>query len=134
MIKRLVLGSGHADELKRFATDSLPFESCALLAGNTDGTDVIVRKVIFAENVEKSETRFSIEPNELLKVYKEAEDAGLEIVGIFHSHPAPARPSSTDAKYMEINPIPWLIMSTTENNIMAFIYDKTIQNLELVIQ
>jgi len=133
MIKRLVLSSKHANELKRFAIDSLPLESCALLLGKIDEDKAIVSRVIFAKNADKSQTTFSIEPNELLDAYKEAENSGLDIVGIFHSHPAPARPSATDTKYMEINPVAWLIMSTTENELMAFLYDSTIRKLELVV-
>ncbi len=133
MIKRLVLSSKHIDELKRFAIDSLPLESCALLLGKIDEDKAIVSRVIFAKNADKSQTTFSIEPNELLEAYKEAENSGFDIVGIFHSHPAPARPSATDTKYMEINPVAWLIMSTTENELMVFLYDNTIRKLELVV-
>lgn len=133
MIKKLVLSSKHIDELKKFAIDSLPLESCALLLGKIDGDKAIVSRVIFTKNADKSQTTFSIEPNELLEAYKEAENYGLDIVGIFHSHPAPARPSATDTKYMEINPVAWLIMSTTNHELMVFLYDDTIHQLELVV-
>ena len=133
MIKRLILSSKHRDELKRFAIDALPLESCALLAGSIDGDDVIVSRIIFTKNYDRSRTTFSIEPTELLEAYKEAENHGFDIVGVFHSHPAPARPSATDAKYMEINPVPWLIMSTTDNELEAFLYDNTINKLVLVV-
>lgn len=106
MIKRLILSSKHRDELKRFAIDALPLESCALLAGSIDGDDVLVSRIIFTKNYDRSRTTFSIEPTELLEAYKEAENYGFDIVGVFHSHPAPARPSATDAKYMELNPVP----------------------------
>ncbi|MBI5133390.1 MAG: M67 family metallopeptidase [Thaumarchaeota archaeon] len=133
MIKRLILSSKHRDGLKRFAIDSLPLESCALLAGSIDGDDVIVSRIIFTKNYDRSRTTFSIEPTELLESYKEAENHGFDIVGVFHSHPAPAKPSATDTKYMEINPVPWLIMSTTDNELEAFLYDNTINKLDLVV-
>ena len=47
----------------------------------------------------------------------------MEITAIFHSHPAKASPSSTDIKYMQINPVAWVIYSTTENEIRAFVYE-----------
>ncbi|MFQ5940817.1 MAG: Mov34/MPN/PAD-1 family protein [Nitrososphaerales archaeon] len=133
MIRRLVLSHKHADELRRFANDTLPQESCALLLGKIEGDDTIVSRVIFTKNADKSTTTFSIEPNELLEAYKEAENSRLDIVGVFHSHPAPAKPSATDAKYMETNTVPWLIMSTTSNELMAFLYENTIRKLELVV-
>jgi proteasome lid subunit RPN8/RPN11 len=133
MIRRLVLGSEHIEELKKFAVDSLPLESCALMLGKINDDNAIVSKVIFTKNADKSKTTFSIDPNELLNAYKEAESSGLDIVGIFHSHPAPAKPSALDAKYMELNPIPWLIMSTLNNELMAFLYDNAILRLELAV-
>jgi len=133
MIRRLVLSSKHIEELKKFAIDSLPLESCALMLGKINDDNAIVSKVVFTKNADKSKTTFSIDPNELLNVYKEAESSGLDIVGIFHSHPAPAKPSALDAKYMELNPIPWLIMSTLNNELMAFLYDNAILRLELAV-
>jgi proteasome lid subunit RPN8/RPN11 len=133
MIRRLVLSSKHIEELKKFAMDSLPLESCALMLGKINDDNAIVSKVVFTKNADKSKTTFSIDPNELLNAYKEAESSGLDIVGIFHSHPAPAKPSALDAKYMELNPIPWLIMSTVNNELMAFLYDNAILRLELAV-
>jgi proteasome lid subunit RPN8/RPN11 len=133
MIRRLVLSSKHIEELKKFAMDSLPLESCALMLGKINDDNAIVSKVVFTKNADKSKNTFSIDPNELLNAYKEAESSGLDIVGIFHSHPAPAKPSALDAKYMELNPIPWLIMSTVNNELMAFLYDNAILRLELAV-
>jgi len=133
MTQRLVLSSKHVGELKKLAVDSLPLEACALLAGRIKNDDFVVSEVIVAKNADRSQVTFSIEPNELLDAYKRAESMGLDIVAIFHSHPAPAKPSSIDAKYMEINPIPWLIMSTTNNDMKAFLFDGTIQELEVTV-
>lgn len=133
MTQRLVLSARHVDELKKIAADSLPLESCALLAGKISSNDVVVSEVIAAKNADRSQVSFSIDPSELLEAYKKAESLGLEIVAIFHSHPAPARPSSTDVKYMEINPIPWLILSTTDKELGAFVYDNDIRKLDLIV-
>ena len=133
MIQRLVLNAKHVSDLRKLAIDSLPLESCALLAGKISNDDVMVSEVIIANNADKSQVSFSIEPKELLDAYSKAESMGLEIVAIFHSHPAPAKPSSTDVKYMEINPIPWLILSTTNNELAAFLYDGKIHTLEFVV-
>jgi len=133
MTQRLVLSSRHVSELKKLATDSLPLESCALLAGRISNEDVLVDEVITTKNADRSHVTFSIEPSELLGAYNKAESMGLDIVAIFHSHPAPAKPSSTDAKYMEINPIPWLIISTSNKEMKAFIFDGAIHELEIIV-
>ena len=134
MVQRLVLSSKRVNELRKLATDSLPLESCALLAGRIGNDDIDVTEVIVTKNADSSQVRFSIEPNELLDAYSKAENMGLDIVAIFHSHPAPAKPSSTDEKYMEMNPIPWLIISTTNNDMKAFIFDGKIRELEVVVK
>lgn len=130
--RRLVLSSRHIGELKKLATDSLPQESCALLAGRMDNDhDFIVSEVIVTSNADRSQARFSIEAGELVDAYRKAESRGLDIVGIFHSHPAPAKPSGTDTKYMEINPVPWLILSTTDGGMGAFLLEGDLQELEI---
>jgi proteasome lid subunit RPN8/RPN11 len=131
MIRRLVLASRHVTQLKKHASNSLPLESCALLVGRVDGEEAIVKEVIITANVDRSKVTFSIDPNELLKAYKKAEDLGLDIVGIFHSHPASAKPSGTDEKFMEINPVPWLIMSTLNNEMRAYLLDRSVKELEI---
>lgn len=134
MIDRVVIGADHIKQLERHATDSLPLESCALLLGKIKQNEIIVEKVLLSQNADRSTATFSIAPDELFKAYKEAEKLGLEVVAIFHSHPAPPRPSSTDARYMQINQIPWIIMSTTEKNRMnAFMHEQDIRQLDLSI-
>lgn len=130
--RRLVVSSEHIGKLRKLAVDSLPLESCALLAGSIRDSDFLVSEVIVAKNADGSSVTFSIEPSELFDAYKKAERLGLDIVGIFHSHPAPATPSGNDAKFMELNPVPWLIMSTTNNEMRAFLLDESMQELEIV--
>jgi proteasome lid subunit RPN8/RPN11 len=76
-----------------------------------------------ARNIDESPVTFSIEPTELIYAYNLAESKGMDVIAIFHSHPAKAWPSSTDMKFMEINPVIWVIYSTTENQLKAFVYD-----------
>ena len=55
---------------------------------------------------------FSIAPDQLLGAYRAAERRGLEVIGIFHSHPASgAAPSDTDMRFMRTNPVVWVIYS-----------------------
>jgi proteasome lid subunit RPN8/RPN11 len=61
------------------------------------------------ENVARSSATFAIDPEEQFRIITEAESQGLVQVGIYHSHPAPPKPSKWDLKYMEFNPVVWII-------------------------
>ena len=113
------LTSAQVSQLKGLAKDALPNESCALLLGVNDE----VVEILPMRNIDESPVSFNIEPAELLNAYDLAERKGMQVIAIFHSHPAKPSPSSTDIKFMEINPVIWLIYSTTENQLKAFVYD-----------
>jgi proteasome lid subunit RPN8/RPN11 len=121
-MKTITLTPLQIEELIKIAKDALPNECCAFLLGqhNEDGKVAIILRM---RNIDESPVSFSIDPAELLNAYTLAETKGMEITAIFHSHPAKASPSSTDIKYMQINPVAWVIYSTTENEIRAFVYE-----------
>lgn len=70
-----------------------PNEACGILAGN--GQDVT--KAYEMVNADKSPESFLMDAKEQLKVMKEIRVAGLEMLGIYHSHVASAAyPSARD--------------------------------------
>lgn len=70
-----------------------PLESCGLLAGKNDR----VENVILIRNQAQSPVRFVMDPYEQLEAFDRIESKGLELLGIFHSHPAgPETASATD--------------------------------------
>lgn len=113
------LTAGQITRLTRLAKDALPNESCAFLLGVKDK----VVKILPMRNIDESPVTFSIEPAELLHAYAHAESERMQVIAIFHSHPSKPSPSSTDIKFMEINPVVWVIYSTTESQLKAFVYD-----------
>ncbi len=113
------LTSGQIEELVNIAKDVLPDESCALLLGEKNA----VVEILPMRNVDESPITFSMEPTELLHAYNLAESKGMQVIAIFHSHPTKPFPSRTDRKFMQINPVVWLIYSTTESSLKAFVYD-----------
>jgi proteasome lid subunit RPN8/RPN11 len=118
-MKAIFLTAAQFTKLVEVAKDALPHESCAFLLGHNDR----VAKILPMRNIDESPVTFSIEPTELIYAYNLAESKGMDVIAIFHSHPAKAWPSSTDMKFMEINPVIWVIYSTTENQLKAFVYD-----------
>ncbi len=111
----ITLTAGQVERLASIAKGALPNESCAFLLGK-DGR---VTEILPMRNVDESQVSFSIEPQEVLYAYDFAESKKLQVVGIFHSHPARPAPSGTDREFMEINPVVWLIYSTTEHRFKA---------------
>jgi proteasome lid subunit RPN8/RPN11 len=70
-----------------------PLEACGLLVGLNSK----VESVIEVTNQAQSTVRFMMDPIEQLKAFEWIEDNGLDLVGIFHSHPAgPETVSPTD--------------------------------------
>jgi proteasome lid subunit RPN8/RPN11 len=71
----------------------MPEEGCGLLAGR----DGLVTLALHVENAEHSPVRYRMEPRAQLEGLLSIEAQGLDLLGIYHSHPAgPAVPSATD--------------------------------------
>ena len=71
----------------------VPLEACGLLAGKEER----VENVILVRNQAQSPTRFVMEPYEQLRAFAWIDSNGLDLLGIFHSHPAgPEIASATD--------------------------------------
>lgn len=81
------------ERMRAHAQACLPLEACGLLAGTSN----VVREVVPVTNQLQSPVRFRMDPMEQLGAFDWMETRGLELLGIFHSHPAGSdRPSETD--------------------------------------
>ena len=73
---------------------ALPNEGCGLLLGHPDGT---VLDVVASPNVADSARLYEIDSRVLLQAYRRADDEGVNVLGVFHSHThSEAYPSPTD--------------------------------------
>lgn len=91
------------EEAKRRCTPSV--ECPALLFGRGDE----VEGWAWAENISASPYSFLLRTEEVYAEIKSAEEKGLGLVAIFHTHPGRPRPSPTDVKYMGLWPVAWII-------------------------
>jgi proteasome lid subunit RPN8/RPN11 len=99
-VQQLNLDRSHWDAMRTHVESCAPFEACGLLAGQGDR----VREVVFIANQLQSPTAFRMAPAEQVRAFRRMDDEGMELVGIFHSHPAPPgtfpavneEPSATD--------------------------------------
>lgn len=99
-------------EMREHVLSCLPEEACGLLGGRIDGAKAAVKVVIPVENVLHSPVRFRMDPREQLRAFNRLDDLGLELVGIFHSHPTgPNAPSATDLAEFYYPGVAFLIWS-----------------------
>jgi len=117
----LQLTRQHVDLLKHETNKVHPVEACALLFGTCFQNTLTLQQIVIAQNRLQSAVKFEIDPTTVVEALTKAEQAGLDFIGLFHSHPAPAVPSTTDLKFMKLwRDILWLIMSSTEDKLAAY--------------
>jgi proteasome lid subunit RPN8/RPN11 len=86
--------SAHA-EMVALAYDCYPEEACGLLVGHAAGNRVV--RFVACENVTHSGKVYSIAPKAMLRAERDAEDDGLDVIGVMHSHThTEPYPSPTD--------------------------------------
>jgi len=72
-----------------------PHEACGILGGREGRVD----KVYCMKNARPGTTTYELDPEEQFRAMKDIREAGLSMVGMFHSHPGGhAYPSSVDVE------------------------------------
>ena len=113
--------------LTEHAENEKPNESCAILYGDIKNENSIVKEIWLTENIEKSSVEFTLSPEQTLEMHEKEKEIGLQIIGIFHSHPnSQASPSSTDKRFMENNPYVWIIYSGVNKDFKAYFLESDI--------
>jgi proteasome lid subunit RPN8/RPN11 len=85
--------------LDAIARTGYPHEVCGLLLGRDGPTGTTIERITEAANLagDRRADRYVLDPDAFVLADREARDAGLDIVGVWHTHPDhPARPSLTD--------------------------------------
>ncbi|MCC7360844.1 MAG: M67 family metallopeptidase [Anaerolineales bacterium] len=92
-VTRLTLTQAQRAQMIAHVRQQAPEEACGILAGQAGR----VHSVHPVENIRHSPVAYEMDPMQQLQVMEALEAAGLDIVGIFHSHPAgPPAASPTD--------------------------------------
>ena len=119
-MQKITLLKSQKKILLRHAENTEPNESCAILFGEKN----IVSEVYLTKNIENSPVNFTISSEQLIEAYGKAEEKKMEVIGIFHSHPnSEAYPSNTDKKFMQSNPVVWIIYSGINKNFRAYLLE-----------
>ena len=127
-LQKITLSESDKKVLSEHSENQKPNEACAILFGK----DSQVLDLFLTENIDESPVNFTISNDQLIEAYKMAEEKHLDVVGIFHSHPnSGAFPSNTDMKFMQSNPVVWIIYSGVNKNFRAFILESTIVEISM---
>lgn len=96
------------DEMIEHARSEAPAECCGLLTGR-EGT---VTRCFRLRNELASPVAYQADARDLFTAFREMRAIGLELVAIYHSHPAsPARPSRVDLAENYYGDVPRIIVS-----------------------
>src|SRR5262245_34338494 len=94
------------DRMVAHARSAYPDECCGAMLGTIDSDTKTVKIAVELDNAYQGEkrSRYELRPEDLLKADRAARQQGMDLIGIFHSHPdADAYFSATDLK----NSCPW---------------------------
>jgi proteasome lid subunit RPN8/RPN11 len=92
----LSLRRGQRDAIVATCVRALPLEGCGLLLGTSEG---VVADVIVSRNLADSAKLYEIDSRVMLQAHRRADDEGLSVIGVFHSHThTEAFPSPTDVE------------------------------------
>lgn len=90
---QLLITHDQLETMRKHVEACAPLEACGLLAGK----DESVSEVYSISNEARSPVRYRMDPIGQLHAFNQMEADGLELLGIFHSHPSgPESPSATD--------------------------------------
>jgi proteasome lid subunit RPN8/RPN11 len=108
----LDLYPGHWAEMETDARAREPEEACGLVAGIGTRAELVIP----VTNALHSPSRFRMDPMDELRALTLAEEKGLDILAVYHSHPAgPSQPSATDHEELTIPGIIYLIWYKDSN-------------------
>lgn len=106
------------DTIRHHATDAYPEEGCGFLLGTvTDEGENRVTALRRAANrqPEHRTRRYQLTADDYREADEAARQQGLDVVGVYHSHPDhPARPSETDLEEATFPGFSYLIVSVRD--------------------
>ena len=104
----LTIRRAAVDVIRRHAADDLPNECCGLLIGGAHSIERAAR----ARNLRPSPDRYLVDPADHCAALRTARASGLQVVGVYHSHPTGSlRPSAVDRREASYREFVYLIVS-----------------------
>jgi proteasome lid subunit RPN8/RPN11 len=134
-LQKIILTKLQKQILSDHADNEKPNESCAILFGTEDKGKLKVEEIFLTINTDQSPVNFTISAEQRLEADKIERESQLKIIGIFHSHPdSTAYPSNTDKKFMDLNPVVWIIFSGISKDFKAYVLESEISEIPIETQ
>jgi len=95
----IIVEKAHLAEIQQHGVATYPHECCGFLLGRVEENRRVVEQTRRAQNQrpDSPHNRYQISPQEYMRAERLAAEAGLEVIGFYHSHPDhPAQPSQFD--------------------------------------
>ena len=109
----LTLSEDYVIEMITHAKEDAPNECCGIIAGD----DGAATKLYRAINAEASPYRYSIDPKDLLRIYRDLDSSGWDVLVIYHSHTqTEAYPSPTDVRLAAWDDAYYVLVSLEDND------------------
>ncbi len=105
------------DDIHTHGEDAYPGEGAGFMLGNASGDLRVVRVILKLPNAREESARhnrYLLTPQDMLRSEQEAAKLGLDVIGVFHSHPDhPNQPSEFDRDWA----MPWFsyIITSVKN-------------------
>lgn len=124
--------------LEEIVRDSLTEdrEVCGFLLGTMNDESFKVVELYKAKNISQTNrVRFEVDPTSVYETHRYADEVGLEVIGVYHSHPGPPVPSTIDLEGMKNWPVAWLIVSSVDGSVAAYtMEDGFVRELEVLLE
>jgi proteasome lid subunit RPN8/RPN11 len=117
----------------RLATEASPKEICGLLGEVSNKIEIYFP----VSNISSTNTKFEMDPLELLNTHYSIDSSKYSLGGIYHSHPSgPNKLSPTDIQETTIFSIPHFVISLNNRNfnLSSFVISENRDVSELIIQ
>lgn len=126
---RLLILESHIHAMVQHCNSCLPEEASGLVGGRRVDGNALSEVIIPVVNVLHSPVRYRMESRGQIQALVELERRGLDLIGIFHSHPSgPAIPSPTDVAEFQYPGVLSIILSPSDQTVgwrqRAFIIDR----------
>jgi proteasome lid subunit RPN8/RPN11 len=125
---KLVVKRRVFEEIAKRCIEGYPYETAGLMFGDLGSR--LVLDIYPVQNIHEHDrrVRYRIDPMEYYRAEKTAEEKGMTIVGVYHSHPnVAARPSAYDLEYA-LPPWSYLILSVNHEKVLEYASWRAVQN------
>jgi proteasome lid subunit RPN8/RPN11 len=113
---RLEITADLLEQIHQHGEKAYPGEGAGFLLGNSSANERVVTAILELSNAREQSAqhnRYLLTPQDMLRSEQEAARLGLDVVGVFHSHPDhPNQPSEFDREWA----MPWFSYIITSVN------------------